>query len=156
MPEAAVGIAAFVVALGFAAGDEIDAPGSDGARISLGVTMGSRITEAAGEFGYEFRNWELAATQHGYRHDQTTDEPVNIYSLSRVVRPDWTGNSWQPYFRIGAAYVDESPFVGDTNVRLGAGVEWGGQFSVEWSHYSSAGIHVPNTGVDIVQIRIHF
>ena len=143
-------VALFVVLLIAAASN---ANGEDGARIALGHTAANSELPM-GEIGYEHRGWELAASQIGEgdtkRGEQDT---VPIYSLSHVVRPSWRFLGATNYYRIGVAYVDGSPLVGDTNFRLGIGLEWK-VMQLEYFHYSSAGIHETNTGIDGVQLRL--
>lgn len=144
----AVGI--FIIIALFAAYSEVQA--EDGFRISLGYTV-ANSTMPAGEFSYEYKGYELAAMQIGVGDTRNgPQKEVNVFSFSRIVRPEWQVLGAKNYYRIGVAYVDGSPLVGDTNFRLGIGLEFK-VFQVEYFHYSSAGIHQPNTGIDGIQLR---
>lgn len=122
---------------------------ADGARIALGKTA-VNSSHTYGEFGYEWNQWEITIGQIGQEED-----PAEVFTLSRIVRPDWRILGATNFYRIGFAYVDDSPLIGDTNFRLGFGLEWE-LVQLEYFHYSSAGIHDPNTGVDGIQFRIKF
>lgn len=150
-------VATFLAAMGAGAVNEPPHIRNDGARVSLGVTQSKWMKETVLEVGIEWNKWELAAAQQGNSRNNTAEGVTELYSLTRVVRPDWnlSGNDWQNYYRIGPAYVANSPFVGNTNMRLGVGMEWRGIFALEWSHYSSANLHDPNFGVDITSIKYH-
>lgn len=142
----------FIILLLWAA---FDARGDNGARVSLGHTVfNSQVT--VGEVGYEYEGWEVAATQMGSGSTKRGDVDVTpVYSVSYLVEPRW-GLLWgENYYRLGVAYVDGSPLVGDTNFRLGIGVNYYDVFSLEYVHYSSAGIHETNTGIDAIQLRFH-
>lgn len=130
-------------------------PSYDGPRIALGHSaLNSKVT--VGEVSYELRSWEFAATQLGEGWTKRGEQQeVGIFSLSRVVRPSWFFLGGRNYYRIGTAWVKGSPLVGDTNYRLGIGLEYK-LISFEYFHYSSAGIHRPNTGIDGVLFRLRF
>lgn len=125
----------------------------NGARISLGHTV-ANSSMTTGEVSYEYNNWEAGytlvgegETKRGYQ-DQS-----HIYSLSYVVRPDWEIWNVENYYRLGVSYQDGNNLVGDTNFRLGVGLQWRDVVQLEYTHYSSAGIHDPNTGIDMIQLR---
>lgn len=146
----AIAVVIFILVLLWAS---FDARADSGMRIALGRTV---FNSGAmwGEVGYEFQSgWELAASVSGAGETRNGAQgEVEAVSLSRVVRPHWRLLGATNYYRLGVAYVHDSPLVGDTNYRLGIGLEWPG-FQVEFFHYSSAGIHRPNTGIDGVQLR---
>ncbi|WP_160153349.1 acyloxyacyl hydrolase [Microbulbifer sp. ALW1] len=126
--------------------------------VSLGHTaLNSHNT--VGEIGWQFGTayqWEVAATAIGRGH--TDRGPIDrnwAYSVSRRVQPGWSLLGAENYYRLGVAYVDGSPLVGDINYRLGVGLHWG-VVALEYLHYSSAGINDPNTGIDGIQIRVFF
>ena len=150
-------VALFIITLLFATYSAYGSEGSpetnNGARVSLGYSLiNSELP--FGEIGYEYNNWEVAASAYGEGKTKNGRQDVAyIYSLSHVVRPDWYVFNARNYYRIGVAYVDDSPLVGDTNFRLGIGMEWK-LFAVEYFHYSSAGIHDVNTGIDGIQLRL--
>jgi len=147
-----IAVIAFIVILILAA---YDARAEDGWRVSLGHTA-ANSSMAFGSIGYEYKGIEIDATQIGHGSTKRGDQgTVNIFSLSHLVRPDWTFLGGKNYYRIGVSYQDGSPLVGDTNFRLGVGLEWK-VFQVEYIHYSSAGIHRPNTGIDGIQLRFKF
>lgn len=127
-----------------------------GPRIGLGFTV-ANSTLAYGEVGYEFDGgYEITAGQNGVGDTRNGPQrEVSIFSASRIVRPDWYFFGARNYYRIGVAYVHGSPLVGDTNFRLGVGLEWR-HVQVEYFHYSSAGIHQPNTGIDGLYFRLKF
>ena len=123
---------------------------NSGPRISLGQTLFNQY-ETHGEIGYEWNRWEAAASIQGTPEE---DETTRITSLSRVVKPDWSIGPVNNYYRIGAARVHNSDLVGDFNFRLGIGLSHK-VMSVEYFHYSSAGIYDTNTGIDGVMIRFN-
>lgn len=124
----------------------------DGARISLGHTVvNSHMT--VGELSYEHKNWEFAVAQIGKGDTRNgAQNVVPAYSMSYLTRPHWRFLGGKNYYRLGVAHVDGSPLIGNTNFRLGIGLEYK-VFQIEYFHYSSAGIHRPNTGIDGVQLR---
>ena len=106
-----------------------------------------------GEIGYEYNDWEVSAslieagdTKRGY------NDQVEVYSLSYLTKPNWGYKGVDPFFRLGVSYNHDSNLVGNTNFRLGIGVNFHKVWRVEFNHHSSAGIHHPNTGVDYVTI----
>lgn len=145
-------VAAFIVVLIFAV-YSASSNAENGPRVSLGYSIiNSELP--FGEIGYEYNGWEVAASQWGSgKTKKGYQDPVNIYSLSHVVRPRWGVLGATNYYRIGVSYVDDSPLVGDTNFRLGIGLEWD-HVQLEYFHYSSAGIHETNTGIDGIQLRL--
>ena len=110
-----------------------------------------------GEIGYHINDWEFQATiQESGKTSRGHQEQVEIYSVSYVTEPSWGIYGVEPYFRLGVSYNDSSPMVGNTNFRLGVGVNFNNIWRVEYSHHSSAGIHSPNTGIDYVTINYLF
>ncbi|TVO57513.1 acyloxyacyl hydrolase [Denitromonas halophila] len=151
-----VAVAAFIVAIAYGAFLIKEAEAAPGIRVGLGRTV---VNSSApwGEFGYELPNgWEIAAaiTGAGDTHNGPQGE-VRALSFSRIVRPPWRVFGANNYLRLGVAYVDGSALIGDSNFRLGIGLEWS-VMQLEYFHYSSAGIHQPNTGVDGIQIRFTY
>ncbi|QDP60424.1 MAG: hypothetical protein GOVbin1096_52 [Prokaryotic dsDNA virus sp.] len=145
------GVVIFIILLLFAADNAYSA---NGPKISLGKTL-INSNLAYGEIGYEYENFELTAAQMGEGSTKNGDQGVvQIYSLSHLVRPDWNTFFGKNYYRIGVAYIEDSPLVGNTNFRLGVGIDYGA-FSVEYFHYSSSGIHNPNTGIDGIQLKLN-
>lgn len=147
------GVILFLIALLAATND---ARGSehagDGLRITLGHTVAnSHMTN--GELSYEYKGMELGYTLIGKGDTKKGyQDYVDVYSLSHIVRPSWCVWGACNYYRLGVAYVDSSPLVGRTNFRLGVGLEWR-HVQLEYFHYSSAGIHETNTGIDGIQLR---
>lgn len=151
MSTAIAGVVAFVTLLGSATFSEPDFIRNDGARISIGQSQGY-ITESILSAGIEHSKWEANYTVQGNRSEGTADGNTRMYSLTRNIRPDWGPPPVQPVFKIGPAYVTNSPFVGRENMHLGFGVEMYGKFHVGWNHYSSGGVQKPNRGLDDVRI----
>lgn len=150
MKKTAAAVVPSIIALLFAMNDAY----GDQVNISLGrYVVNSDVP--AGEIGYEHRGWEVTA---GLAGDGSTakgrQDTHSIYSVSRLIRPQWFVFNAQNYYRIGVAKVQDSPLVGNTNYRLGVGFDFG-NLSIEYSHYSSAGIYPVNRGIDIVMLRIH-
>lgn len=148
-----VAVAIFIALLVLAA---FNASAEPGFRVALGRTV---VNSSApwGEFGYEFPSgWELAGSISGAGDTKRGPHgEVSTVSWSRIVRPDWWLLGGRNYYRLGVAYVDGSPLIGRTNFRLGIGLEFR-VFQLEYFHYSSAGIHQPNTGVDGLQLRFTY
>lgn len=144
----------FILALVFCMGALRSANANAEPVVSLGhTTFNSSVT--LGEFAYRLPDsqWEVGVLAFGQGDTKRGDQPVHYgVTASYIVDPP----SWPVYMRIGAGYVeDENPLIGDTNYRLGIGRSFfGGLFSVEYAHLSSAGIHNPNSGVDAVQFRL--
>lgn len=107
-----------------------------------------------GEVGYEWRDWEVNYGQIGEGEtDYGDQEVVDVYSVSYLVRPRWCLGQFCNYYRLGAAYVDETPLIGPTNYRLGIGFEHK-YVQLEYFHFSSAGIWENNGGIDGLQLRL--
>lgn len=122
--------------------------------VALGYTT-FNSSATTGEFAYRLPDsqWEIGALAFGQGDTNRGDQDVHYgASVTYLVDPP----KWPVYFRIGAAYIEqENPLVGDTNYRLGIGREFfDGLFALEMVHFSSAGIHNPNTGVDAIQLRV--
>lgn len=148
-----IAVIIFIIVALFAAYSEVQA--EDGFRISLGYTV-ANSTMPAGEFSYEYKGYELAAMQIGVGNTRNgPQKEVNVFSFSHIVRPEWYLFGARNYYRIGVSHVSGSPLVGDTNFRLGIGFEWK-IAQVEYFHFSSAGIHQPNTGIDGIALRFKF
>lgn len=150
MKKTAIAVVVFIVALLFAMNDAY----GDQVNIALGrYVVNSDVP--AGEIGYERKGWEVTA---GLAGDGSTakgrQDTHPIYSVSRLIRPEWYVLNAQNYYRLGVAKVFDSPLVGTTNYRLGIGFDFG-NFAIEYAHYSSAGINSVNRGIDIVMLRIH-
>jgi hypothetical protein len=144
-----VAVVLFIIVLSWAA---YDARADDGFRFSLGYTV-ANSTLPFGSVSYEWKDMELDATLIGQGSTKRGDQDVvKVFSLSHIVRPSWTFLGATNYYRIGVSYQDGSPLVGSTNFRLGIGLEWK-VLQVEYVHYSSAGIHRPNSGIDGIQLR---
>jgi len=144
----------FIVVLILACLSAIEAHADPGFRFALGRTV-ANSSATLGEFGYEFASGcELTGSAIGA--SDTTRGPqgeVQALSFSRLVRPDWHLAGADVYMRLGVAYVDGAELIGDTNFRLGIGMEWRRVMQIEYVHWSSAGIHQPNTGIDGLMIR---
>lgn len=147
-----LGVLVFVILL-IAAGYSAKVSSEEnGARVSLGTTI-INSTLQVGEIGYEHNNWEASAalmkggdTVHG---DQ---DQLEIYSVSYLTKPNWGYKGVNPYFRLGVSYNSGSTLVGDSNYRLGFGLDFHNVWRAEFSHYSSAGIHDINRGIDMLTL----
>ena len=145
-------VVAFIVVLIFAV-YSANSEAENSPRIALGYSVGNSQLPW-GELGYEYNNWEVAVAQWGEgTTDKGSQDTVEVVSLSHVVRPHWNFLYGRNYYRIGVAHVNDSVLVGDTNFRLGIGLEWE-HVQLEYFHYSSAGIHDTNTGIDGIQLRL--
>lgn len=151
MTKTKICVAVFLLVLLVAASS---AWAENGPKIGLGHTgINSHMT--VGEIAYEYNNWEAAASIIGQGDTQGgKQDAVNVYSVSKLVRPDWCFLGGCNYYRLGVASVDGSPLVGPFNYRLGVGMEWK-LLSVEFFHYSSAGIYDPNTGIDGLMLKLN-
>ena len=137
-----------------AAGPAAERPGV--ALVSLGHTAANSHT-SVGEVAWQLpgQRWEVGAMligQGATRRGAIAD-PIPVYSFSRLVRPGWRLFGADAYLRLGAAYVDGHPLVGEVNYRLGAGLRWP-VAALELGHFSSGGIYDPNTGVDGLLLRV--
>lgn len=153
----AIAVIIFIVALLFAAISATEAHADQGFRTALGHTVVNSHAPI-GEVGYEFSSgYEITASVMGESDTARGHQAeVRIVSFSRLVRPDWHLLGATNYYRLGVAYVDGAQLVGDTNYRLGIGLEWPGLVQIEYVHWSSAGIHQPNTGLDAVMLRFAY
>lgn len=150
MKKAAYLVAAFVVIVIAAL---YASKSNAGPTIALGSTFNkSQLTYA--EFGYEYRDWEVTIGQIGEgQTDYGHQEVVDVYSLSKLIRPNWCLGEFCNYYRIGISKIDESPLVGETNFRLGIGIEHK-HVQLEFGHDSSAGVWENNGGIDALFLRL--
>lgn len=150
--KTALGVVAFVIILlaaGYSAKSDAD---ENGPRISIGKTVINSHLKV-GELSYEYNNWEASATlMEAGGTKNGSQEQLEMYTASYLTKPNWGVYGFDPYFRLGFSYNTGSKLVGDTNYRLGVGMDFHDVFRVEFSHHSSAGIHNPNTGIDYVTI----
>lgn len=147
-----LGVLVFIILLLLASINALGSEYNNGARISLGHSVANSELPL-GEIGYEYNNWEIAATLMGEGRTKNGDQDlVGIYSLSRMVRPSWNFLGATNYYRLGVSYVNDSPLVGEANFRLGIGLEWD-IVQLEYFHYSSAGINSTNSGIDGILLR---
>jgi len=157
MKKTAYAVVAFIIIL-IAAGYSMKSNADDDQFFTIGI--GQSVVNShlkTGEIGYHINDWEFNATlQEAGPTKRGDQDKVNIYSVSYVTEPGWGVWGVEPYFRLGVSYNDDSPMVGDTNFRLGIGVDFHNVWRVEYSHHSSAGIHDPNTGIDYVTINYKF
>jgi hypothetical protein len=134
------------------AGYSVKANAADGVRVGLGKSIINSDSKI-GEFGYEYNGFEVQASLMEAGETKRGDqEQVALYSLSYLIVPQWGYKGVEPYFKLGASYNDNSPLVGNTNFRLGVGIDFHDVWRLEYSHHSSAGIHQVNTGIDYVTI----
>lgn len=149
MKKTAILVALFVIALivaGYARAE-------DGARIGIGKSVINSHLKTA-EIGYEYNGWELSGTlMEAGPTKNGPQEKTALVSASYLTRPQGWGPDWaQPFFRLGLSYNNDSNLVGNTNFRLGIGLDFADVWRLEYAHHSSAGIHPTNTGVDYVAI----
>lgn len=147
-----LGVIAFIVVLilaGYSARSEAD----NGVRIGVGKTVINSHLKV-GEIGYEYNGWELnvAILEDGQTVNGLQSENMKIYSISYLTKPKWGVYGIDPYFRLGVSYNDGSKLIGNSNFRLGVGLDFHDVWRVEFSHHSSAGIHTPNTGLDYITL----
>ena len=149
MNKTVIAVLLFIVLLVVAGYSRAD----DGLRVGVGKALFNSHMTAA-EVGYEYNNWEASATIFGEGDTKRGEQNFTpFYSLSYLTRPENFNASWaQPFLRLGVSYNDGSPLVGSTNFRLGIGADFSDVWRIEYIHYSSAGIHSPNTGVDAVLV----
>lgn len=135
-----------LIAAGFAAKSRADG------FIALGYTV-FNMHETTGEIGWSNNDIELGLGIVG-SGDTKKGQQNYVYtaSISKIVRPEWKILGGKNYYRIGASYVHDSVLVGDANFRLGIGLDYD-VFQIEYVHFSSAGIHDTNTGIDMIQLR---
>ena len=146
-----LGVIAFIVALIFAAYSS-RSEAEEYMHIGLGNSLINSHLKT-GEIGYEINNWEFQATlmeegetKNGFQ------EQLELYSVSYLTKPNWSYKGIDPYFRLGISGNSGSQLVGDSNFRLGVGLNFHKTFRLEWSHHSSAGIHPVNSGIDYVTL----
>ena len=145
-----LGVAGFIVLLILAGYSAKSFAGT--VNIGLGKTVINSHLKV-GEIGYQHGDWELQASlmQDGGTK-RGAQAQVETYSLSNITTPGWGYAGVQPYMRLGVSVNSGSNLVGNTNFRLGIGVDFNSVFRLEYVHHSSAGIHYPNTGLDYVTL----
>lgn len=119
------------------------------AKADTNISLGQSIIKtelSTGEISTGLYDWEI-----GY---QKIGGDIDILSVSRVIRPDWCLSNICYYQRLGVAYIPNSTLVGNTNYRLGIGIDFNDLFAFEYFHYSSAGIHKINYGLDGIMLRV--
>ena len=154
MNKTAIGVVLFIIII-IIAGFSAREAKSDEFGIGLGQSVINSHIKTA-EFSYRNDgNWEFAASLMGEGDTKNGVQGItNIYSASYIVEPQWSFLGGKNYYRLGGAYVNDSPLVGPTNYRLGVGMDWD-VFSLEYVHYSSSGIHDLNTGIDMIVLKYH-
>jgi hypothetical protein len=125
---------------------------SEAAQPFIGVYKhGVNLDNPGIEIGLQQDQWEvqLAFTQPDTKTYRR--ETIQIASLSRKFQFK------NVYARTGIAHVwgAEHLVGGAVNFRLGAGIELG-KVQIEYMHFSSAGIHSPNYGLDMIGLRYRF
>lgn len=107
------------------------------------------------EIGFRHNNWDLqlAKTERGRIRHGSKQDSTKIYSLSYLFQSEEL-----PIFgRLGVAYTpNQEKLIGNSNFRLGVGIRPLENLEFEYTHYSSAGIHDPNTGLDMLMVRFKF
>ncbi|WP_323845168.1 acyloxyacyl hydrolase [Microbulbifer magnicolonia] len=126
----------------------------------VGVALGKAVLTGhmtTAELSFRHSRWELGATLLGYGSTDEGEQERLGYgvSVTRLLHPDWHLWKGTIYGRLGVAYIDSSPLVGHFNFRTGMGIEFE-HFSLEYLHYSSAGLTPLNTGIDVIQFRVPF
>lgn len=151
LSKTAIGVLLFIIIL-LAAGYSAKSNASDGARISLGHSViNSELV--VGGVAYEYNNWEASALlmQPG-RTKNGKQGQLQIYSVSYLTKPGWVFKGIDPYFRLGVSTNNGSPLIGDPNFRLGIGFDFHDVWRLDLIHDSSAGIHSPNSGLDMIML----
>jgi hypothetical protein len=152
MKKTAYFVLAFIVIL-ILAGYSAKSSAEEGyGTLGLGTTLINSELKTA-ELGYNYKGWEVQGTliERGSTKKGPQDY-VKVVSVSHLVEPSWGYKGVEPYFRLGLSYNPESNLVGNTNFKLGIGVDFNEVFRLEYTHHSSAGIHETNTGIDYVTI----
>jgi hypothetical protein len=90
----------------------------------------------------------------------TADRPVASYGYLSIQRKFRfrEGATLQPVLGIGVvANSDTNPYVSSAlTFSLSAGLRLGRRWSLEWRHFSNAGLEQPNLGQDILLLRATF
>jgi len=151
MKKTAYLVAFFIVVI-ILAGYSMKSSAESFSTLGIGTTLINSHLKTA-EVGFNYNSWELQGTliEKGSTKNGPQDY-VKIASVSRLIEPSWGYMGVEPYFRLGISYSPASNLVGNSNFKLGVGVDFNEVFRVEYTHHSSAGIHSPNTGVDYVTI----
>jgi hypothetical protein len=89
--------------------------------------------------------------------DQEVDEFAYL-SLQRRFRLPQRGSWLRPYLGLGlAGQTDTNPYVSSpVNFSLSLALNVGQRSSVEWRHFSNAGLQRPNLGQDMLMLRWQF
>ncbi|WP_285763595.1 hypothetical protein [Biformimicrobium ophioploci] len=131
-------------------------PDNFGATFSLGQAIRTSDSAVA-EIALRYDRWELGGTIFGHGDTKRGDQNRLGYggSVSRLFKPGW--KLWQGdlYGRLGVAYIEDSPLVGEFNFRSGFGIDFR-HFQIEYNHYSSGKIYPINTGIDLIQLKVPF
>lgn len=155
--KTAIGVGVFITLL-IAAGYSMKSNADDHSNFHIGVgTTAINSDLKVGEIGYTHNNWdfEVSLTESGETKRGHQDQ-VAMYSVSYITEPGWGYVGIEPYFKLGVSYNSGHNLVGNTNFRLGIGLDFNEVWKLEYAHHSSAGIHDPNTGIDFVKISYQF
>ena len=151
MKKTAYFVLAFIIVI-IMAGYSAKSSAESFATLGIGTTLINSTLKTA-EVGFNYNSWEVQGTliEKGSTKNGPQDY-VKLASLSYLIEPSWGYVGVEPYFRLGLSYNPASNLVGNSNFKLGVGVDFNEVFRVEYTHHSSAGIHSPNTGVDYITI----
>ncbi len=136
--------------------------------VSLTYSEKSNAGEGYVTLGHSTFNSEFTSPSMGYRFDNNMDITIGYFGDGELKNEDHDISAWaslsyvvEPNFkyipgyfmRIGVAYTPDINLVGDTNFRLGVGYDFG-VWELELMHFSSAGTHHINTGIDTIGITV--
>lgn len=112
--------------------------------------------EFVGHVGYRKNGFELEVGLFGYGETDRgfVEEPIKYYSIAHVVRsqdPIILGGKLTG--KLGVAYVDDHPLVGNVNYMLGLGLSYK-YWEISIDHISSAGINENNKGLTYPVINV--
>ena len=126
---------------------------AEGLYVELGKTILNSDMTTHG-LGFRKGSWGAAIEATGQGTTKRGDQSVQpLLSVYHVTDPNWIVLGVRIKTILGVAYTPKQNLVGPTNFRLEFVFEVKGGLEFYARHYSSAGLHKPNTGVDTLGIR---
>lgn len=155
--KVAVGVIVAVVLIMWGSWISAEKAQAEGVYFELGKTYlaSSVTTHGVGYVNSDGWGVGIEATGKGQtRKGKTTPKP--IISFYKVTDPNWKILGGNFKTSLGMSYTPDQLLVGPTNFRLEFSLEYVGGAELFIRHYSSAGLHTPNTGIDLVGFRKNF
>lgn len=129
---------------------------AEGVYVELGKNILNSDMTVHG-LGYRYKSWGASIEATGQGTTKRGVQKVQpLFSVYHVTDPNWVVLGVRFKTILGMAYTPNQKLVGPTNFRLELVLEAKGGLEFFARHYSSAGLHKPNTGLDSIGIRKSF